>query len=103
MDLENGEFYLIIYLFIFFYSPTIWSCSGYRNCFLLSLDKIGFWKKIFPETTFHSKGKKLLEFTNGLSQLLAINERKGSRSPQNRKISKRVLLISGFYFAKIDF
>lgn len=88
---------------ICFHSPTIWSCGGYRNFSLLGLDKIGFWKKIFPETTFQSKGKELLEFTNGLSQLLATNERKGSHTFQNRKISERVVLIAGFYFAKRNF
>lgn len=61
------------------------------------MDKIGFWEKIFPGK------KKFLEFSNGLSQLLATNARKGSRTSQNRKISKRVALISGFYFAKINF
>ena len=84
--LKKGQFYLIICV-ICFHSPTIQSCSGYQNCFLLGLDKIGFWKKKFPETTFHSKGKKLLEFSNGLSQLLATNSRKRSRTSQNRKLA----------------
>lgn len=45
----------------------------------------------------------MLEFTNGLSKLLATNDRKGSHTFQNRKISERVVLIAGFYFAKRNF